>query len=1083
VATGDRAWRATLERYRSLVRESAAASGGRLVQMVGDGVVLTFATPGPALRCAEALCAEVRGLELELRVGVHTGECELVGDGLAGIAVHTCARICGLAESGEVLVSRTVRDLVAGSELAFADRGLHMLRGLPGSWRLFALGGGGEPPVALEGEAGGDGVPFPARLRTDGLFVGRETERERLRAAFAAAEAGAQVTVLVGGEPGIGKTRLAAAVAADARAAGWTVLYGRSEEGLGVPLQPFVESLDHLVAHAPLELLPRHAAEHGGELARLVPRLGRRLPHLAPDASRSEDDRYLLFRAVGALLAAVAEATPLLLVLDDLHAADRSTVLLLAHLVSTRSLPRTLVVATYRSTDLSEAHGVAELLADLHREPQIERIELGGLTVADVVSLLEGAAGEKLDEAGLEVVRRLSDETGGNAFFLAELVRSLVDSGDIVWSEHGWTARPAAVGAVLPGSVRDVVLRRVRRLGDRVHAVLSAAAVIGREFDLDLLAAVTGLGADELLDLVDVAAGSALVGELDAEEARFSFAHALVAHTLYDELSRARRRRTHRRVAEALEALNGEDLGARVGQLAHHWREAGRGAEAKALDYAVRAGDHASARRAADEAAEWYARALALLEDGPAARGRRADLLFRLGDAQRRAGNPDNAEAWREAGRLARAAGDVDTLVRVALTNTRAFAAVIGGVDPDRVAVIEAALEAVGSEDSAVRAELLAMLANELVFEADPGRRRALSDEAVAVVRRVGDARSLLRVMTLRYTAIQHPDTLEERTANLEEAVAAIDNEDDFLAFAAVRWRTNARLERGDVAGAEADLARCARMAARVGEPLRLWIAMFPRLQLTILRGRLDEAETQASELLEAGVRAAQPDAANFYGSALVRIRCEQGRLAELEPLLEQTVAAYPGMPGWRSMLALARLEAGSPAAARAMLREAAADGFASLPRDWTWFPAVAYWTEVATRTGETAACLRLLELLEPFSDRIVDQGTAPVRTVVHYLGALALAVGRFADAECHIDAAEAAHERLGARIWLAETRVLRARLLLSRDGAPSAARARPALARAVAEAEALGAGGVEREARTLLAQLDAGAAVVGRPG
>src|SRR5207248_2301351 len=322
----------------------------------------------------------------------------------------------------------------------------------------------------------------------------------------AAASGEGRRVVLLSGEPGIGKPTLAAAVARQAHEDGGTVLYGRCDEDVGVPYQPFVEALGGYMDDAPDAAIDALDQTRLSELARLVPQVRARIPGLGePRTSDPEAERYLLFGAVTALLAQLSATAPVVLVIDDLHWADKPAVLLLRHLVTTLGRAKMVVFGTYRESDLAPEHPLTDALASFRRGSSIERLAVGGLDDGGVVALLESLAGHELGDDGIALAHAVRGETDGNPFFAAEVVRHLAESGAIRQEEGRWRAAGALSSIGLPESVREVVGQRVRRLGDRAHEVLSAASVVGRDFDLSLVARVADCPEDDVLDLLEAA--------------------------------------------------------------------------------------------------------------------------------------------------------------------------------------------------------------------------------------------------------------------------------------------------------------------------------------------------------------------------------------------------------------------------------------------------------------------------------------------------------------------------------------------------------------------------------------------------
>ena len=1089
VAVGDRRWRELLRRHNTMTSDLVREHGGWVVNVTGDGMLSAFSDPLAALDCAPRLLTAAEELELDLRAGLHAGECEVGVDEIQGIAVHTGARIAALAEPGEILVSSTVSTLVDGTDLQFVDRGRFWLKGVPGEWHVLALA---HAPAKASPAGPAAETPSPAPLPRDvelpprlDVFagqplVGRERERELLGGAIADIRGGAQRAIFLAGEPGIGKTRLTAAVCEEAIAAGCDVLYGRCDEDLGVPMQPLVEAVEHLIANAPSALLRRHVAERGGELALLVPSLALRVPALpVPRAGQEGENRHLLVNALAGLLASAAAGRGLVLILDDLHWADRTTVLLLRHMLVSHSLPGVAVIATYRDTELRTEDPLSALLADVSGEPGVSRLSLGGLEQHDVAVLLEKLGGETLGDRGPELARVLRDETDGNPLFVVELVRALLESGELLRSDDGWTATNSALTSTLPGSVREAVLRRVHRLDPGVLSTLSTASVIGRDFDLELLQSICDIDEDRLLDILEDAIAANLIQEVPTSEASFTFTHALIEHALYEELSSARRHRVHQMVAEGIEDRPREEVERRAGELAYHWAEASARATSKALHFAEAAGEHALAKLAFAEAVDWFRRALDLLQSRQALTPEvrehelhRADLLLRLGSALRRAGDPACRETLFAAADLARRLGETDMLVAAALANTRGVASHMGRVEAEQIRVLESALEAVGEDDSRERAELLSMLAMELLFDGDHVQRWARSDEALAIARRVGDRAGLMRVLTDRAWATDAPDTLRERLVNLDEAVNVRGEPGTLLLVLALRARAAACLEAGDIAGMEAAADRCEHEAAAVVEPLAKWWAMFPRIQLAMLEGRLGECERLTQEFLQLGMKAGQPDALTFFAAALVGLRHQQGRMAEMRPVYEQAVAENPAMPAWCGGLALGCAMEGERERAHELLRAAAADHFEHMPRDWVWLVGLCQWAEAAALLGDRDACADLYELLLPWRELVISTGGAAWGTVIHHLCLLTVALERWDEAEEHLAAAARMHTRLGAPIWLAQTHVTHAGMLVSRRELSRALSCEEDLRAALDVARAAEATGLEKQAVKVMSKI-----------
>jgi tetratricopeptide (TPR) repeat protein len=1020
----------------------ATAAAAVDVRQDGDALRVRFTDPLAAARCAIELQQRV---EADNRTAAEPGVLRIAAAAEAG----RDDRLCALAGAGQILVDTALWEALRDvDELELGEP-----RRLGGPDAAAEIRWHPLPePV----------VPLPARLEVarPERFVGRGDELSRLEPVISRAAHGGRQVVLLGGEPGVGKSRLARELAVAAHARGSTVLQGRCDEDLRMPYQPFVEALSHLVDHAADAVLERHVAEHGGELGRLVTTFARRLPDApAPRQADGDTERYLLFSAVAGLLAAEQAQRPVVLFLDDIQWADTPTLLLLRHLVAADPRLRLTILATFRSTELDDEHPLAKLLADLHREPEVTRVDLAGLEAADVAELARNARGGELDSAALDAAHALQRRTSGNAFFVTEMLRQ----GDEL------------VGARVPGSVRDVLERRLQRLGDRVREPLAAAAVIGQEFDLELVGRMVDEDVDAVATAVDAAADAALVVAPRRPGDRYAFAHALIVTTLYEGLGPARRARMHRRAAEALEAMCGEGESAppaRVGELARHWLNAEPADLGKALRYTRLAGEHAVAQLAPDDGVRWFHEGLGLFEQlGGGEDATRLDLLLGLGDAQRQAGDPEFRTTLLEAAALARRLQDGPRLVRAVLANSRGFVSASGVVDDERLHALEDALEAVGDGDRPDRALLLATLASELAFSpADRARRVALSDDALALARRLDDPAALSRVLSLRFVTLWMPETLQERLANSDENVAAARRTGDPVAeFHAVHWRAAAFVEAGRLGDAWRDVEHEAELAERLGQPTMRWLATYDHGNLEIIGGRLAEAEQHAHEALQIATLSAQPDALSFFTSQLTNIRYEQGRLAELQPLIAQVVADNPGIPAFRAVLALACCEGDLDDEARRLLAHETSTRFSELPPDVTWLPGLAIYAEVAAHLQDAAAAEVLYGLLAPWSGQVVYSGISAWGCVDHHLGAVAAVIGRYAEAEEHLRAAAERNAALRAPIWVARTELATARLLLLRDGPGDRERGRALLERAASAAQRLGSATLARRAAGLL--------------
>ncbi len=996
---------------------------------------------------------------LGLRIGVSTGETVEDDGDYFGQPVIEAARLCAAAAAGQILATDLVR-LLAGQRAGqdFDPVGPMTLKGLPDPVDVF------EVPWAPTPSNSASQWPMPDRLVASAShgpfgFFGRDRPMGELddAAKTMAAEKRA-VLVLVSGEPGIGKTTLAARWSSAKFQQGFNVTFGACEEGLPAPYAPWINAVDYMVEHGGPELVDELSPVLRQSLARILPtrNLGATV-----ETEEAENDLFLLLEAVTTLLARAASETPTVIVLDDVQWADSGSLQLLRHVVLSPRPMALVVVCTYRDSDLDRTHPLRAVIADLHREHKVVRAPLSGLSDIDVVSLMERAAGHELDDQGVHMAHALRRETEGNPFFVTEMLRHLGETGQIYQDEQRrYVLRSTLAELDLPGSVRDVVERRIALLGPQSEKTLQVAAVMGREFDMDVLAAVTDRSEEDVLDELEAAVTAAILVESAATPGRFRFAHAIIQQTLYQDLKVTRRQRLHLQIAQTLEAVRG-DTDAHVPELALHWLAATRPTDThRALHYALRAADLALAAVAPGDAIDWYRTALELSPAGDQAV--RARTLLGLGSAQRLAGDAAYRGTLLEAASLADEVGDTTTLVDAVITNATGNAQVAEG-DEERLAAARAALGRLEEGAFSRRARVLATLA-ELTDSRDFETRETLTDQALSAARSSGDPATLVAVQCQTYAAIALPEHLERRRELMDQAIDLSDQ----LGQPGARFDT--RYNRMHVAVETIDPQTYTRLFAELQEiagdtafPYQQWQLRLVEAGNLLLAGDLDGAERATNAALEFGTSHSISLALAVYGGQFAEIRFEQGRSAEIAGLLDEMAREPSALNLVKVSASFMSLQIGAYDEARRVYREILTSPVADvLPHDAAWSIGMYRFADVVCELEDHETARELLETLEPYAHlAATPNAVITLGSFARPVGRLAFLLGQHERAEHHLARALSDNERLGSPFHTAWTMIDLAEVLRDRAAPGDVERATHELTRARSIAQQYGFSGL----------------------
>ncbi len=910
-----------------------------------------------------------------------------------------------------------------------------------------------EPP---EGEA----LDNPLEGLAGGVFVGRDAELDQMRGVLEDALAGQGRLLLLSGDPGIGKTRTAEQLATYARVRGARVYWGRCQESEGQPpYWPWSEALRSYVLDADPVGLRWELGSRAADVAQIVPEVAERLGDLGePPDMETEQARFRLFDSFATFLGGASSARPLVIVLDDLHWADEPSLLLLRFVARRLAGTGLLLIGTYRDVELGRHHPLADTLGDLAGVEGALRVALRGLDPEGIADYIELTAG--VDRPPEDLAEAIRDQTGGNPFFIGEVVRLMAAEGQL--GEDG-----ARRQVSIPQGVREVVGRRLDRLSEAANEVLRIAAVCGRDFHLEVLQHVCDLSATDVEAALGEAVGDRLVDEPRETPGRYSFSHALVRETLQAEVPVARRVPMHLEIAEALEQIYADELDRHLGELAHHFIEAAPlGQVERAVDYATLAAARALERLAYEDAAVLYAKAIDTLELAPEPdRRRRLELLLDLGLAQTKAARPDDARPTLEsAARLARELDLPDDFARATLGMcVLSFA---GVVEDELIELLTEALERIGPGDSSLRAQLLSGLAQELYWVDAAGRSNDLGLEALEMARRLGDPESLaLALVRRQFTGTFGPEQTRRRlTESTELHDLAKRRGDRELELRSHVYRATGRLVLGEMREVDAELAAIERLATELRQPQWLWNVPLLQAMRALVDGRFSDAERLAAEANAGGQRAGEQVAGQFYATQIALLRrlrrspTDNEELGELTAGLAALAERYQAIPAWRCSLAATHAELGNEREAREAFEPLAANDFTDLPLDQQYMISLSLLAETAEFLGDKARGQRLYELLLPFDGLVIvaGRGAASYGPVSRVLALLAGLGGRTADAEQHFTNALALSESMGDRPFAARTRFEHARMLLT-EGEQERERALAMLAESLESAQELG--------------------------
>ena len=853
-------------------------------------------------------------------------------------------------------------------------------------------------------------VPTPT---TEGALIGRDHETSLLRDWWTSVRDGDSRLLLVDGDSGIGKTRLVGDLARAVEEEGSLVLWGRCDEDPVAPFQPFAEALGRYFQVVSADQISQMPDWQLTELSRLVIRLREHVPMFEEEAADPDSERFRFFEAVTATLGELSAGGSVLLVVDDLHWADRPTLLLLRHVLRNVEHSKLGVVGIYIDTEVPMDHRLRSLSADFRADRSLEAVHLEGLGLDGVEELVRS-----WPKVPPDLAAQLFKLTDGNPLFLDELLRQL--------SERDASSEGGGDDSVPPDlspteAIRELVARRVSRLPQDVIYLLDAAAVAGQEFEASIVAEAADLTRDQRLDAFDRAEESRLLRRIGGEVLdRFAFTHALVREAIYSELLRGRRARYHHKIADATERAHPDTPDGYVNELAHHYYLGAALADAdKAVAYCMAAGARSLRLLAFEDAVGHFSRGLDVAERyGPPSNATRCDALIALADAQNRAGDSGQANAnFERAAALARTLGDAGRLATAALrAGPMSYLGIVGATE-DQVRLLEEARSALPEEDAHLRAMVSARLG--LVMASSGGvpapdlvqRSLTLTADAIAMARRMGDRTALGYALNARMHALWGIEPAPERlAAGTELGEIAADVGDELLALQGHMWRIRELLAQGDVDAVNDELARFETRDTGPVHPLAASYGFNVQAMMASIAGDFDRAEWLGHEAL-AAAEGYSDMALSYFGALMIWTWWQRGELAGLEHAIHDVIAQAPsGYPMVQAALALTHVEAGQTDDALTDLGCLSAIGWDTVAEDQSEGTALSLSAAVCgalgARAGEHAA--PLYEHLRPYAGTAVvirAPAAACVGPADQYLGLAASSMGDLALAEVHFEA------------------------------------------------------------------------------
>jgi class 3 adenylate cyclase len=1090
--------RAIVDPALKLMIDAVRRYDGYVVQSTGDGIFAMFGAPlahedhaqralYAALRMLEELRSYTAALRergrapIEIRVGVNTGEVVVraiqTAEGHAeytpiGHATNLASRMQTVAATGTIATTENTRKLCEGY-FTFRALGPTRIKGVTEAVNVHEVTGLGALRTRLQASA----------RRGLSKFVGREAELTQMKNALASAKSGRGQIVAAVAEAGVGKSRLFYEFQAIRDSEAQVLETLAVPHGKASAYLPLIDLLKNYFGITAEDDARKRREKIGGKILILDRALEDTLPFIfallevsdSGDAIAQMDAevrRRRTLDAIKRLLLRESLKQPLILIFEDLHWIDEGSGALLNILAESIGTARVMMLVNYRP-EFTHKWGNKTYYTQLRLDP---------LNADSAEEMLDALLGPDAQLAALK--KLITEKTEGNPFFMEEIVQSLFEQGALL--RNGTVKLAKSLSAIqLPSTVQAVLASRIDRLPPEQKDLLQTLAIIGKEFPRRLVLEVSGKSDDELDRLLSGLQTAEFIYEQPSiSDISYVFKHALSQQVAAGSSLVERRKVLHQRVARVLEAQFPEIAETQPELVAHHYTEAGLGAEA--IPYWLRAGRRALARWANLEAIDHLKKGLALLGSSQSASegsNRRSDsqrfsLLFVLGEAQTEAGRFLEArETLLIAADAAKSMGSTESLARAALR--LAHSTWLSGTTT--LAVIrwlEEALQRLGREDNPLASKILASLSRSLGITGDH-RAMVYAEQAVAMARRFGDPELIADSLHGMFFALAGPQHAARRLDIAKEVLdlaRAASEDTTELQIEAVWARAFALFEMGDVAAADVDNEEMGRWGDATNRPFTKSLAAVFRATRASMSGRFEESERWAQQALAFGQNMQIEAASGIFGIQMFAVRREQGRLREIEPVVRVFLQQHSADGAWRPGLAVIFSDLGLVADARAEFDILAEHDFEDLPLDTVWMGTMTFFVDVCTFLQDGARAETLYRKLLPFAglNAVVSNAAACYGAVSRYLGALATTLERWDDAQRHFEDALAMNARMDARTWLAHTQQQYAAMLLARNNSGDRERAIELLDTALATTRELGMRALEERITAVQARMKA---------